>query len=209
MTASRPSGAWTARRPGNATSTAGCCNTTCSGAMRPLRNQTPGERAKVNPPFKEWADVVKAGAASRRKVKAEARPVSQPKPKSPQPEAAPAPEAKGRKPAKGNRTRGRKKAKAKKAVPAHDTQAGVPQGVRESAEAEDGAAMGAPPAPAAQQDLGFGASGLAACAHLRERDYGPTAKSKRNPLEAHRSHTCVSQLAHRSMRQNSIMPLYA
>ena len=62
-----------------------------------LRNQTPGGRAKVNPPFKEWADVVKAGTASRREVKAEARPVSQPKPKSPQPEAAPR-EAKGRRP---------------------------------------------------------------------------------------------------------------
>ena len=48
-----------------------------------LRNQTPGERAKINPPFQEWADVVKAEAASRRKVKAEARPVSRPKPKSP------------------------------------------------------------------------------------------------------------------------------
>ena len=63
-----------------------------------LRNQTPGERAKVSPPFKEWADVVKAEAASRRKVKAAARPVSQPKPKSPQPEAAPSREARGRRP---------------------------------------------------------------------------------------------------------------
>ena len=26
-----------------------------------LRNQTPGHRAKVNPPFSEWADVVKDG----------------------------------------------------------------------------------------------------------------------------------------------------
>ena len=63
-----------------------------------LRDQTPGERAKVNPPFTEWADVVKAGAASRRAVKAETRPASQPKSKSPQPEAAPAPEARGRRP---------------------------------------------------------------------------------------------------------------
>ena len=62
-----------------------------------LRGDKPGERAKVNPPFTEWADVVKAGAASRRKVKAEARPASQPKSKSPQPEAAPAPRAKIRK----------------------------------------------------------------------------------------------------------------
>ena len=65
-----------------------------------LRNQTPGERAKVNPPFKEWADVVKAGAASRREVKAEARPASRSKSKLPQPEAAPAREAKVRKPLK-------------------------------------------------------------------------------------------------------------
>ena len=62
-----------------------------------LRGDKPGERAKVNPPFKEWADVVKAGAASRRKVKAETRPASQSKPKSRQPEAVPAREAKGRK----------------------------------------------------------------------------------------------------------------
>ena len=31
-----------------------------------LGNKTPGSRAKVAPPFREWADVVKAGAASRR-----------------------------------------------------------------------------------------------------------------------------------------------
>ena len=30
-----------------------------------LGNKTPGQRAKANPPFREWADVVKAGAASR------------------------------------------------------------------------------------------------------------------------------------------------
>ena len=62
-----------------------------------LRNQTPGERAKVNPPFTEWADVVKAEAASRRRMNAEARPESQPKPKSPQPEAAPVKRAGARK----------------------------------------------------------------------------------------------------------------
>ncbi len=77
-----------------------------------LRNQTPGERAKVNPPFKEWADVVKAEAASRRK--AEARPVSQPKPKSPQPEAAPAPEAKGRRPLKQIAPEGERRRKPRK-----------------------------------------------------------------------------------------------
>ena len=53
-----------------------------------LRNKTPGYRAKVEPPFKEWADVVKAGAAPRPKV-TKARPDSQPKPKLPPPKAAP------------------------------------------------------------------------------------------------------------------------
>ena len=49
-----------------------------------LRDQTPGYRAKVNPPFKEWADVVKGEAAPPiPKVKAETRPDSQPKPKLP------------------------------------------------------------------------------------------------------------------------------
>ena len=57
-----------------------------------LRDQTPGYRAKVAPPFREWADVVKAGAASRPTI-TETRPASQPKPKSPQPEAAPGPVA--------------------------------------------------------------------------------------------------------------------
>ena len=32
-----------------------------------LRNQTPGYRAKVSPPFKEWADVVKAGPCLQRR----------------------------------------------------------------------------------------------------------------------------------------------
>ena len=52
-----------------------------------LGNKTPGDRAKVAPPFREWADVVKAGAASRR-VKREPRP-SQSSRKSSPPEAAP------------------------------------------------------------------------------------------------------------------------
>ena len=63
-----------------------------------LRGDRPGKRAKVNPPFTEWSDVVKAGAASRRKVKAGTRPASRSKPKSPQPEAAPVREARERKP---------------------------------------------------------------------------------------------------------------
>ena len=52
-----------------------------------LRDQTPGYRAKVKPPFKEWADVVKAGAAPRVKVTT-ARPVSQRKPKLQPPKVA-------------------------------------------------------------------------------------------------------------------------
>ena len=79
-----------------------------------LRNQTPGERAKVNPQFKEWADVVKAGAASLRVVKAEARPASRSKLKSPQPEAAPAPEAKGRKPLREVGPEGERRRKPRK-----------------------------------------------------------------------------------------------
>ena len=38
-----------------------------------LRNQTPGYRAKVNPPFKEWADVVKGDAVSPTPVETETR----------------------------------------------------------------------------------------------------------------------------------------
>ena len=51
-----------------------------------LRNKTPGYRAKVNPPFTEWADVVKAEAAPRPQV-ARVRPASQPKSKLPPPKA--------------------------------------------------------------------------------------------------------------------------
>ena len=43
-----------------------------------LRNKTPGEKAKVNPPFKEWADVVKAEAVPLPQLKADARPKSEP-----------------------------------------------------------------------------------------------------------------------------------
>ena len=50
-----------------------------------LGNETPGERAKMKPPFREWADVVKDGAASLPKVKAEKRPSpSSPKLRPPQ-----------------------------------------------------------------------------------------------------------------------------
>ena len=97
-TASRRCGAWTARRPGNATSTAGHCNTTSFGITRASAETKPqGSGPRSTHRSQEWADVVKAGAASRRKVKAETRPTSQSQPKSPQPEAAAAPEAKGRK----------------------------------------------------------------------------------------------------------------
>ena len=64
-----------------------------------LRNQTPGHRAKVNPPFREWADVVKAGAAPPTpKMKTETRPASQSPPKLPPPKAAPPERAKAEKP---------------------------------------------------------------------------------------------------------------
>ena len=52
-----------------------------------LGNKAPGQRAKVAPPFREWADVVKAGAASPR-VKREARPSRSSRKPSP-PEVAP------------------------------------------------------------------------------------------------------------------------
>ena len=38
-----------------------------------LKNDRPAQRAKVNPPFKEWADVVKGDAASPKPVMVEAR----------------------------------------------------------------------------------------------------------------------------------------
>ena len=64
-----------------------------------LRNQTPGHRAKVEPPFKEWSDVVKAGAAPPTpKMKAETRPASQSPLKLPPPKAAPPERAKAEKP---------------------------------------------------------------------------------------------------------------
>ena len=53
-----------------------------------LGNKTPGSRAKVAPPFREWADVVKAGAASPA-GKRETRPASQSSRKSSPPKAAP------------------------------------------------------------------------------------------------------------------------
>ena len=51
-----------------------------------LRNKTPAYRAKVDPPFKEWADVVKGGAALQPvqvELKAGARPKLKPELKSP------------------------------------------------------------------------------------------------------------------------------
>ncbi len=92
-----------------------------------LNDDTPGKRAKVNPPFQEWADVVKAGAASRPTV-TETRPASQPKPKSPQPEAA-AVKPRGRKPlreagADATRHRARKRPKLKAPKPVFPKVAG-------------------------------------------------------------------------------------
>ena len=63
-----------------------------------LRNKTPGERAKVNPPFREWADVVKAGAASLPVARPETRPVSQSPRKLPLHQAAPKRQDKAQKP---------------------------------------------------------------------------------------------------------------
>ena len=116
-----------------------------------LRDQTPGERAKVNPPFREWADVVKAGAASR-PVLTETRPASRPKPKSPAPQAAPGPQPRERKPLSegaGSRHRARKRSRLKMPKPMY------PKGVRgEITKAQDSAALGAGRAEAAQQELG-------------------------------------------------------
>ena len=47
-----------------------------------LKNDTPGMRAKANPPFKEWADVVKEGAVSPQLVSAETRLADAPQLKS-------------------------------------------------------------------------------------------------------------------------------
>ena len=44
-----------------------------------LGNKTPGEKAKVKPPFKEWADVVKADAVLPKPVRTEARRAERPK----------------------------------------------------------------------------------------------------------------------------------
>ena len=52
-----------------------------------LGNKTPASAAKLKPPFKEWADVVKAGAAPRETPKA--RPASKSKPKLQPPKAVP------------------------------------------------------------------------------------------------------------------------
>ena len=53
-----------------------------------LRNRTPGEVAKVEAPFTEWADVVKDGAASPPVLTVEARPASRPPRKLPARQAA-------------------------------------------------------------------------------------------------------------------------
>ena len=48
-----------------------------------LRNKTPAYRAKVDPPFKEWADVVKAEAAPRKSPRVRPASQSTPKPRLP------------------------------------------------------------------------------------------------------------------------------
>ena len=47
-----------------------------------LKNDTPGERAKANPPFTEWADVVKEGAVFPQLIQAETRLADAPQLKS-------------------------------------------------------------------------------------------------------------------------------
>ena len=59
----KPCGVWN-REWASVTWTAGYRTTTCSGT-RGLGGRTPGEAAKVNAPFQEWADVVRADLANR------------------------------------------------------------------------------------------------------------------------------------------------
>ena len=127
-----------------------------------LRDDTPGQRAEVNPTVQ--------GVGRRGKSRGRVSPGSEGG------DAAslaveieiatagsrPRTRGQGKKAAKASRTRGRKKAKARKPRPAKGAQANAPQGVRESAEAEDRAAVGAQPAPAAtasQHALDFTGSG--------------------------------------------------
>ena len=57
-------------RPGNATLDGWQITYNLFRGHHSLRNQTPGSRAKVNPPFKEWADVVKGDAVSPQVIEA-------------------------------------------------------------------------------------------------------------------------------------------
>ena len=93
-----------------------------------LGNKTPGGKANMTPPFKEWADVVKAGAAARLSTETEIA-TAQSRPRRPQGE---------------EETR------------SQDSQAGVSEGGDREAGEEAAVAMGAYPSPVAQQELDFG-----------------------------------------------------
>ena len=114
-----------------------------------LQNQTPAYRAKIEP-FKEWADVVKAEAAPRRKT-VRVRPESQRKSKSPQPPRRPERSAKGgrRRAANGKTTR---------APRAKAAQAGISEsrGRESETQATATAAVGAAQAQATQPELDLG-----------------------------------------------------
>ena len=121
-----------------------------------LNDDTPSKRAKVNPPFKEWANVVKAGAASPPGGEGgDAASLAI------ETEIATAGSRRGRAPGKKAAKRGRprrKKAPGQKAVKGGRAKAGVPQGAGESTEAQDRAAVGAGKAEATQQALDFAAA---------------------------------------------------
>ena len=81
-----------------------------------LGNKTPGERAHVTPPFREWADVVKADAASPKVVTAtETRRAKGPQSPQPQPPTSSKPRPAARVQGEG-RTRKRRHARMPKPV---------------------------------------------------------------------------------------------
>ena len=102
-----------------------------------LGNKSPGQRAKVNPPFREWADVVKKAGAASRPVKRETRPASPSSRKlSPRPVV----------PSTG----------AKKAAAHQATESGVSENVEEEEDTQYPAAVGDDPATPAGQELDIG-----------------------------------------------------
>ena len=100
-----------------------------------LGNKTPGAKAKMTPPFREWADVVKDGAASLPKVRAEKRP-SPSSPKLKQPQA----------------DQDKKPGKAKRRGADQATCAGLPKALKETQVAQD-TKVGAAHTPLARTQL--------------------------------------------------------